>query len=898
MASKIEEIKALNTVLQEIDATIKQIGMSAAKMLEGNEVKATIKDLKDVSAAISELKKSNDALNTNQKEQAKLQKQINELREKSINSNNDELKNLLEKEKLQDKISKATSKEAKELAVLRAELNKVNKENREHANELIKQKDAYEILTKKTNEAQKNFKRLAAELGVNSKEAKQARKEFEKFDDELREVNDQAKDGRRDVGRYRQEVSKLADELKNAGNSAGGLGDISSKLTSPVGIATAVIGGLGTAFASTEKGGNLLKDGLASLTGGFNAVVGSTGGFINSLIEGKSITEAYGENLDGLTDKIEKQANANKEATQLTRQNRKDLRLESEALARLRGEYELLQQQSGDATTTLEAQNEATIKAQSKAVEIAEQELVVLQKQIDAVDLLITARGNMDKQDLLDERQEFVNQQLELEGTLNAELAMLGQERRQIEQDQWEQRLDFLFDASDRQKSITERQLQNEEISTERRLANFENLRNSIIKTYAQIEKEFRDVSGQQINIAKIANMEATEQAKLLKTLNLSEIERNRLREAVVEYLAVVQDLEETTKDLNAIEKETIVIQKEIELQRRKLMDSTFDLEGALTEFKKEQLREQIKDLEAGSIARLNAERELNALLLDEAKKHKSDIEKLIKETTEEEEIYDFAKEKKFWKEKEEQRQKDLERANLYADTILDNIKTEQEDKSKALDEEVKNAESALTRQQQLGVRNTKFEEQQLAEAQLKKQQQLERQQAIDNAIRLKDAYFGFLQARIEKDPDSASIRALGDVAQAEALSKLIGFVANGRFEDGGYTGDYGIKEIAGVVHGREFVIDAPTTAQLGLKGADMGDFKNKLFSGEIFTPKSSKVVSDDRLLQEVQRLNKNIESKPSQVIDVDNLGNYIERLERSNYRETIIHQRKFRKWK
>ena len=53
-----------------------------------------------------------------------------------------------------------------------------------------------------------------------------------------------------------------------------------------------------------------------------------------------------------------------------------------------------------------------------------------------------------------------------------------------------------------------------------------------------------------------------------------------------------------------------------------------------------------------------------------------------------------------------------------------------------------------------------------------------------------------------------------------------------GGFEEGGYTGDLGTKDIAGVIHGKEFVIDAPTTKKMGLKGKDMDDFNGMLDNG------------------------------------------------------------------
>lgn len=54
--------------------------------------------------------------------------------------------------------------------------------------------------------------------------------------------------------------------------------------------------------------------------------------------------------------------------------------------------------------------------------------------------------------------------------------------------------------------------------------------------------------------------------------------------------------------------------------------------------------------------------------------------------------------------------------------------------------------------------------------------------------------------------PASAALTATTALAQGLALAK--------GFESGGYTGDYGTKQIAGVVHGKEYVVNADATAR------------------------------------------------------------------------------------
>lgn len=64
--------------------------------------------------------------------------------------------------------------------------------------------------------------------------------------------------------------------------------------------------------------------------------------------------------------------------------------------------------------------------------------------------------------------------------------------------------------------------------------------------------------------------------------------------------------------------------------------------------------------------------------------------------------------------------------------------------------------------------------------------------------------------------------------ASFQLVEQLIETFAAG-FSEGGYTGDGGKYDPAGIVHKGEFVVDKETTADLGLKGASMKDFKKKM---------------------------------------------------------------------
>lgn len=83
--------------------------------------------------------------------------------------------------------------------------------------------------------------------------------------------------------------------------------------------------------------------------------------------------------------------------------------------------------------------------------------------------------------------------------------------------------------------------------------------------------------------------------------------------------------------------------------------------------------------------------------------------------------------------------------------------------------------------------------------------------------------------------------------AAGEALFNLAG-----SFAEGGYTGDGGKYEAAGIVHKGEFVIDKETTSALGLQGATMKDFKSDFMvnqlSGSAMLDTSVATANDNNL--------------------------------------------------
>jgi hypothetical protein len=118
--------------------------------------------------------------------------------------------------------------------------------------------------------------------------------------------------------------------------------------------------------------------------------------------------------------------------------------------------------------------------------------------------------------------------------------------------------------------------------------------------------------------------------------------------------------------------------------------------------------------------------------------------------------------------------------------------------------------------------------------------------------------------------PESVATFGIAGVAKAAALTAVLqGIIAAARsavgFKEGGYTGDKGTSDVAGVVHGREFVMTADETRKhRGLfehihKGGDPYVFmaRNMMQSNEL---SKLSVNSSGAIVRELQRANSRLE--------------------------------------
>jgi hypothetical protein len=157
-----------------------------------------------------------------------------------------------------------------------------------------------------------------------------------------------------------------------------------------------------------------------------------------------------------------------------------------------------------------------------------------------------------------------------------------------------------------------------------------------------------------------------------------------------------------------------------------------------------------------------------------------------------------------------------------------------------------------------------KAEQDRLDELNRKRQQFVRTQQVLAAAQLISESSLAIARAAAEGGAAApftiaATLIALtAGLAQARAVAQA----SAAGFKKGGYTGDGGASDEAGVVHKGEFVIDKPTTAALGLRNKSMLDFKRE-FAGRkelpkhYFQPKLGEALSAKAVDQIVQAIDR-----------------------------------------
>lgn len=173
------------------------------------------------------------------------------------------------------------------------------------------------------------------------------------------------------------------------------------------------------------------------------------------------------------------------------------------------------------------------------------------------------------------------------------------------------------------------------------------------------------------------------------------------------------------------------------------------------------------------------------------------------------------------------------------------------------------------------GLSNTlAFEQKELAKREAELIQSQKRLERIEKA---KAIYASYASNSSNPNVENPLIKTLKDFAILEAITAS--------FATGGYTGDGGKYDPAGLVHKGEFVIDKDWTQKLGLRGESMQGFKQKFLNGWISTPAENTGLNAKTLTKQKREFMKEVKAP---VLDVSGLEREIRELKDWQMRQEV----------
>jgi hypothetical protein len=190
----------------------------------------------------------------------------------------------------------------------------------------------------------------------------------------------------------------------------------------------------------------------------------------------------------------------------------------------------------------------------------------------------------------------------------------------------------------ERQKALKENNELEEQLfnETTRRILEQGKASIDLRKDLTDAEKEERKELLNTQAIQEILNTQDEQEIlNLIRKLQLGEIEEKRLKDSIKIKQDIAKINQEGAKAEDEAARKTIELQQDIALQEQKLKNESFDLQKAEFENQKKDLEARINLLKEDSIKRLELEKELNALKLEEQEKTNEEEEKNAKDSAE-----------------------------------------------------------------------------------------------------------------------------------------------------------------------------------------------------------------------------------------------------------------------
>jgi len=445
------------------------------------------------------------------------------------------------------------------------------------------------------------------------KEAEEALKalniETKKVEDSTDDLGKTSKDVGKDIGSMADSVNiagmSLGDLKGKAGQAVSGLGNIGKSLrslngiikASVIGIVVTAIVSLGTALTKTTEGLGLFNKAMGAVNNVVNTViarVGLLGRAVIKVFQGdfSGAVDLAKQSVDNLGSALVEAAEKGAELAETRKEFERLNRVSSLLVATLENQRNKLEQLRDDATLSFKAREQAALQLQRVEQRIADENLAVARRNLEAFEAEYKASGLEIVGSALDTQNELKIALANAEAEQTATVANAQRERNQLVQDRLERDLDILIDGLDRQKTINEQQLASDQLT-------FEEKQRLITETQALADKSFErqvaiaeELAGKEIAINElIKESDATVLLEKIRAAELSEIAEGRILEIVNERkqleadLAVAQTEIEIEQIEARLEAEKLAAEEkarlEAELAAKKKQYQMSELEGA-----------------------------------------------------------------------------------------------------------------------------------------------------------------------------------------------------------------------------------------------------------------------------------------------------------------------------
>jgi hypothetical protein len=1022
----VEQIKNAKLFEAEIDKLVlglKEINKETTKTLKSNKDPKNSKQIKEVTKALEDKKKVDEAI-------VKLEEKKIKVQEKSKLLTNEQIK--------QNAVNKAIAKDRKAeleaLAIIESKL--LGTEQK-----LLAQQTLLRLERKKLNEADKDYAvNLArinksldennAKISANSDKLKQNSMNVGNYTDSVREAINSSDLYSDALGKMNQSNSILVSGFQNLSGQLKGIRESFASADSfgkklgvtlkaiGIGLLISAIASLGALFKSSREGGqqfaiivarisayitilvgNLAKAGEGLLQFGTALKALFSGDFAEASKQASEATDKISKSFDGTSKRVEEQVKLMVDLTKKTYEYENAIRSLSLTLQKVSLDEEDYSEIASDETRTLQERNLALIKSTKLRIEASKISLDIAKKQkelaLDAVLADLKAQQVSEKEierlkkkgaeyiltnnivnkaseDNIKALEESVKTQIDAEDKLadlprqeNARLRARLQSETEFsielilkkklaanseiqiltnqiadEKNQLSER--SLFINQLRAKELSNQQEQfdlfNKGIEEENKLnekgdadlkqrVNFKEL--IAIKDAILLEKTIKGL--------KIAEGQRALVAKIVKTAQDSEIENSQrvldqtekeiaLKERVLKLeketlqirkqveIDVLKDSQEqqlelldeyNTKVLNAEN----VFNNELLLLRKKAFDDSQALKNQEFEARTKQLTDNAEEQKRQIDLSLVQDEEKAKTKLKVDEQLNADLKRL--ELEKNKALRDANK-----KETEELKQIEIKKTTLIVNELqkVTSAVSEELDNQNNLrnlkaDKEIQKTKTSIDRQRELaekGAENTlAFEEAQLAKRELKQQEALEKQARQKELIQLTEAYFNALNARLTEvggNPDTAPVRALGDVLIAKGVAKgIVQFAKDGNemVTPSGVGGQDGVDDIPFMLTKGEAVI--PKKANIenhdAVKSLINGNFE-QLYKPVYENKDTASNIYNSLLIQQNDKIISKLDdliAKPVQQVDVDSMGNIRESILKQVQKTVIIHKQKTR---